>query len=101
MRLSFFFAWYDFWIGFYWDRKSRVLYICPLPCCVFKLDFTEYYEIIGSYTGAAIGLTTDRESVLEEEPRATFRRISRKEYYSRLSDMGQDMQDDCEEEQDE
>lgn len=29
------FAWYDIWIGAYWDRKARVLYICPIPCVVF------------------------------------------------------------------
>ena len=29
------FLWYDLWVGFYWDRKERVLYFCPLPCLVF------------------------------------------------------------------
>lgn len=38
MRLSIFFAWYDLWIGAYYDRRSRVWYICPLPCCVFKVE---------------------------------------------------------------
>ena len=29
------FKWYDLWVGFYWDRKARTLYFCPLPCIVF------------------------------------------------------------------
>ena len=26
------FTWYDMWVGAYWDRKSKKLYILPLPC---------------------------------------------------------------------
>jgi len=37
MRVSFFFAWYDFWVGWFYDKGKQVLYICPLPCCVFKI----------------------------------------------------------------
>lgn len=31
MTVSVRFAWYDLWVGAYWDRKQRTLYVCPLP----------------------------------------------------------------------
>ena len=37
-RTKLFFAWYDFWIGFYYDRKIKRLYICPLPCFVISIS---------------------------------------------------------------
>jgi len=33
----FLFAWFDFWVGIYFDPKNRAYYICPLPCCVFYI----------------------------------------------------------------
>jgi hypothetical protein len=33
------FAWYDIWVGLYWDRKKRILYICPLPMLVIAVYF--------------------------------------------------------------
>lgn len=33
------FAWYDLWVGAFWDRKSRKLYILPLPCVGIVLEF--------------------------------------------------------------
>ncbi len=40
MDISFFFAWYDFWIGLYWDREWKDLYVCLIPCCVIRVGFT-------------------------------------------------------------
>ena len=31
------FAWYDLWVGAYWDRKHRVLYVCPIPMVVIEI----------------------------------------------------------------
>lgn len=38
-KISFSFAWFDLWIGFYYDQRKQALYICPLPCCAIKLDW--------------------------------------------------------------
>lgn len=37
MHISVHFAWYDMWIGAYWNRASRTLYICPLPMLMVKI----------------------------------------------------------------
>lgn len=33
------FAWYDLWVGVFWDAKKRRLYIFPLPCIGIVLQF--------------------------------------------------------------
>lgn len=37
MKVKVFFAWYDFWVGMFFDRDKRVLYICPLPMLVIRV----------------------------------------------------------------
>lgn len=32
------FAWYDFWVGVYFDRTKRRLYVLPLPCVGFYVQ---------------------------------------------------------------
>jgi hypothetical protein len=41
MKVSIFFAWFDLWIGAYYDQKKRTLYFCLLPCCVIKLELAQ------------------------------------------------------------
>ena len=41
MKISFFFAWYDFWIGAFFDTKKNALYICIIPTLVIKIQFKE------------------------------------------------------------
>lgn len=31
-------AWYDAWIGVYYDRAKHRLYIFPLPCIGLRVD---------------------------------------------------------------
>ena len=33
------FAWFDLWVGAYWDGTNRRLYVLPLPCIGVVIDF--------------------------------------------------------------
>jgi hypothetical protein len=33
------FEWQDFWVGVYWDKKKRKLYILPIPTCGIAIQF--------------------------------------------------------------
>jgi len=35
------FAWYDLWVGAFWDADKRSLYILPLPCIGIVVQFGE------------------------------------------------------------
>lgn len=39
MRMRPIFAWFDFWIGLFWDQRKRRLYIFPIPMLGIVLDF--------------------------------------------------------------
>lgn len=41
MKIRFLFAWYDLWVGAFWDRAQRRLYVLPLPCVGIVLEFAK------------------------------------------------------------
>lgn len=45
MRVRLTFAWYDVWIGAYWDRRHRRLYILPLPMLGVCFYFRDPHDL--------------------------------------------------------
>lgn len=39
MKIETKFAWYDLWVGAFWDRQKRTLYVCPLPMLLIVVRF--------------------------------------------------------------
>lgn len=41
MKIKPLFAWYDLWVGAFWDRAKRKLYVLPLPCIGIVFELSE------------------------------------------------------------
>ena len=39
MKIKLIFAWYDMWVGLFYDRKKRTLFFFPFPMCGIKIQF--------------------------------------------------------------
>lgn len=44
MKVKFIFAWYDLWVGAFWDQNKRKLYILPVPCFGLVIEFAPIPE---------------------------------------------------------
>ena len=55
MKISPIFAWYDLWVGVFWDRVKRKLYVMPFPTLGVVLDFSKstMNPSLGIDTGAS------------------------------------------------
>lgn len=54
-KVKIFWAWFDFWRGLYFDRKKRILYVCPLPTFVIAISFEGVEIPTAEYGGASSG----------------------------------------------
>lgn len=44
MSVRFLFTWYDLWVGAFWDRRACRLYVLPLSCLGFVIQFRKRGE---------------------------------------------------------
>jgi len=44
VSVRFLFKWFDFWVGWFWDSKSRRLYVLPLPMLGVVFQFEPKVE---------------------------------------------------------
>ena len=51
MKFKLFWAWFDFWIGFYYDRRKSILYVCPLPTIVIAISLKDVDIPTTEYNG--------------------------------------------------
>ena len=48
MTVKLIFAWYDFWVGLFYDQKKKWLYVFPVPMFGIILKFKQKYPTVSS-----------------------------------------------------
>jgi 8-oxo-dGTP diphosphatase len=66
MKIKFKFLWYDFWVGLYYDRNAKTLYICPIPMCVIKITMQKK-ETIKAKVVAGVVIKQNNKYLLVQE----------------------------------
>lgn len=58
MKFKFIFAWYDIWVGFFYDRAKNWLYLLPVPMfgLIIKLPQRRFW-LVSNNGGDVIGST--------------------------------------------
>jgi hypothetical protein len=59
MKFKIFWAWFDFWVGFYYDRRKDILYFCPLPTVVLAFSFRDIEIPTAEYDGTQKKMTVE------------------------------------------
>ena len=67
------FVWYDLWVGAYWDRENKYLYVCPLPTICIKMAIrktltdSQLIQVLakGAVEAERVEKLTDKELVTE------------------------------------
>jgi hypothetical protein len=73
LKFKLFLAWYDFWVGLFYDRKRKILYVNPLPMVVlsFASDRNEWngtrWEVRSSASSPIYTISTNEEKANKDE----------------------------------
>jgi len=84
-RVKFLFAWYDFWVGGFYDRKKKDLYFLPIPMIGIVIDCASYYEIVGP-NGKSSGFCTNKYGNPKDDVDRgmTLRPIKKREWLNKI-----------------